>query len=332
MALNNQAKETIFKQRIGYFKDLKEVAKIICRDFRLGKFLNCKIIFIGYEDFNFSLSTTKRKFLVKIYEKSKPLNECQRNTEILVKMIGAGVATPKLYKSNQGYLHLLKIGRATLRLSVMDLIDGQDFFTSKSKITQKDRLFIARQAALINSISLKPKPVYDSWAITGFLAEFKKKSKYLEANDLKIIEPLQKEFLKLKTETLPHCFVHGDIISTNVIKDKTKNLWLIDFSVSNYYSRIQELAVLACDILFDKDDAKKSKKNIKEALAEYQKTIKLTTKELASLPIFIKLAHAMHVLNATYEKKVHHNKSKENEYFLELGRLGLRQKIKEIVI
>jgi homoserine kinase type II len=323
-------KETIFKQRIGYSGDLTEVAKIICRDFRLGKFLNCKIIFIGYEDFNFSLNTTNGNFLVKIYEKSKTLDECKRNTRILVKMLGSGISTPKLHKSKQGYSHLFKIGSATLRLSVMDLIDGQDFFTSTDKITRKGRLFIARQAALINSVKLKPQKVYDSWAIPGFLAEFKKKSQFLEAGDLETIESFKKEFLKLKIKTLPHCFVHGDIISTNVIKDKDKNLWLIDFSVSNYYPRIQELAVLACDILFDKDDAKKSKKNIKEALAEYQKTIKLTPKELASLPLFIKLAHAMHVLNATYEKKVNHNKSKENEYFLKLGLSGLRQKIGEI--
>jgi len=45
--------ETIFKQRIGFNGDLKEISKIICRDFNLGEFLNCKIILIGYEDFNF---------------------------------------------------------------------------------------------------------------------------------------------------------------------------------------------------------------------------------------------------------------------------------------
>lgn len=317
--------EALFKQRIGFSGDLKEISKIICKDFNLGKFLNCEIIFIGYEDFNFSLTTTKSKFFVKIYANFRTLDDCKRNTEIMVKTLEAGVYIPKLYKSNQGYLHILKMGRLTLRMCVMDFINGKDFFTSQNKITKKDMLSIAHQASLIDLINIKPKKIYDSWAITNFLLEFKKKSKYLDTDDLKLIKPLLKEFKDLKIEALPFCFTHGDIIRTNVIKDKNNKLWIVDFSVSNYYPRIQELAVIACDILFNSDNKKESNQNLKDALKEYQKGIKLTSRELAFLPIYIKLAHAMHVLCATYEKKVNKNNSKENEYFLNIGKSGLRQ-------
>ena len=317
--------ETIFKQRIGFNGDLKEILKIICRDFNLGEFLNSEIILIGYEDLNFSLTTTNNKFFVKIYANFRTLDDCKRNTEIMVKALEAGVSIPKLYKSDQGYLHILKIGSSTLRMCVMDFIDGKDFFKSKAHITKRDQLFIANQASLINSINIKPKKVYDSWAITNFQLEFKKKSQYLDSDDLKLVEPLLEKFQNLEIETLPHCFVHGDIIRTNVIKDKDNNIWIVDFSVSNYYPRIQELAVLACDILFNKDNKEESEQNLKDALEEYQKTIRLTPREIESLPTYIKLAHAMHVLCATYEKKVRKNDSEENEYFLNIGKSGLRQ-------
>jgi len=244
----------------------------------------------------------------------------------MVKSLEAGVSVPRLYKSEQGFLHLLEIDQSTLRLCLMDFIVGKNFFTSKEKITHEDILSLAHQASLINSIDIKPPKIYDSWAITNFLLEFEKKSRYLEKEDYDIINPLAEKFKNLRIETLPHCFAHGDIIRTNVIKDKDDKIWIVDFSVSNYYPRIQELAVLACDILFNKDNKEESEQNLKDALEEYQKTIKLTLREIESLPLYIKLAHALHVLCATYEKKAQNNDSEENEYFLNIGKSGLRQR------
>lgn len=317
--------EEIFKKRIGLNGDLKEISKIICEEFNIGEFLNCEIILIGYEDFNFFLTTTGGKFFVKIYANFRTLDDCKRNTEIMVKALESGVSIPKLYRSNQGYLHVLKIGPSKLRICVMDFIDGKDFFTSQLPITKKDKILIAHQASLINSISIKPKKVYDEWAITNFESEFNKKGQYLGSDDFKLVEPLLEKFKNLEIKTLPHCFIHGDIIRTNVIKDKNDKIWIVDFSVSNYYPRIQELAVLSCDILFNKDNKKESEQNLKDALEEYKKVIKLTPEEIAYLPTYVKLAHAMHVLCATYEKKVNNNHSKENEYFLNIGKSGLRQ-------
>lgn len=317
--------EDVFKQRIGYNGDLKEISKLICRDFNLGDFLNSEIVLIGYEDFNFSLETTTGKFFVKIFSTQRTLEDCKRNVDVVVKSLEAGVSVPKLYKSKQGFLHLLKIDQSTFRICVMDYIDGKDFFTSKATITKEDMISLAHQASLINSINIKPQKIYDSWAITNFPLEFEKKSQYLEKKDLEKIKPLLEKFKKLNIETLPHCFVHGDIIKTNVIKDKNNKIWIIDFSVSNYYPRIQELSVLACDILFNINKKEESEQNLKDALEEYQKTIKLTSRELESLPTYIKFAHAMHILLTTYEKKVNNNNSEENLFFLELGRSGLKQ-------
>jgi len=316
--------ESIFKQRIGYKGDLKEIAKDICRDFSFGHFVNCKTVLIGYEDFNFFLETTEGKFFVKIFSNERTLDDCKRNVEVIVKALEAGVSAPGLHKSPQGYLHLLEIDQSILRICVMNFIDGEDFFTSGAKITREDMLSLARQASLINLIEVKPPKIYDPWAITNFSLEFEKKSQYLEKEDFDIIKTLVERFNNFKIETLPYCFVHGDIIRTNVIKDKNNKIWIVDFSVSNYYPRIQELAVLACDILFNKDNKEESEQNFKGALEEYQKIIKLTVREIEVLPNYIKFAHAMHVLSAIYEKKVNGNGSNENEYFLSIGKAGLK--------
>jgi Ser/Thr protein kinase RdoA (MazF antagonist) len=60
------------------------------------------------------------------------------------------------------------------------------------------------------------------------------------------------------------------------------------------------------------------------ALDEYQKYNKLTKKEINILPIYLKAAHAMHVIGAGKEKYKEGNKSEENRYWLSQGRKGLQ--------
>ncbi len=317
----------LFKLRIGFHGPLAEISHAICKEYNLGNPVKSEFIPVGYEDFNFSLQTTTGKFFVKIFAKSKRIGDCKRNVDIMLEVFKSGIPIPKLYPSSTGkYLFTLPGGRLPLRGCVMEFIEGKDLFTqNKAKINTADIHFLASLASRLNSLPINPPKIYDSWAITNFPEEFKKKSKYLTPKELALVKPLIRQFEELDIPTLPHCFVHGDILRTNIIKDKNNNLWLIDFSVSNYYPRIQELAVLACEVLFDKDDPSKSEQNLNLALNEYQKRIKLTPRELWSLPIYIKIAHAMHLLCANYELKVNKNNSAENKYFLAIGRAGIKR-------
>lgn len=317
--------KNIFRARIGFEGNLDEISHLICKEYNLGNFLDYRLIPIGYEDFNFLLQTTTGRFFVKIFRATRTLKDCLRNVNIMLDVLKYGISIPQLYPSSKrNYLSFLPVEKSTLRLCVMDFIEGKDLFTSKAEINKKDILSLASLASCLNSLTIKPPKIYDSWAIPNFPEEFKKKSKYLHPKDFVLMNPLIKKFNILEIPTLPHCFVHGDILRTNVIKDKSDKLWLIDFSVSNYYPRIQELAVLTCDVLFDKDNPFKSAQNLTLALNEYQKRIKLTPRELRSLPIYIKLAHAMHLLCANYEQIVNKNNSPENKYFLAIGKSGIR--------
>ncbi len=313
----------IFFNRIGYKGKIEDISKKVCEDFSLGKFKSNKLIAIGYEEFNFILETSKGKYVVKIFANFRDEKDCRRIVDINLKATKKGISVPELIKSKQGYFYSSKIGDTKIRLCTLEYIDGESLYNSKHKASADDIKSLARQASLINSLKIKPNFVYDQWAIPNFAKEFEKKSKYLQKSDLKKIKPLVEDFKKLDIKTLPHCFVHGDIISPNVLKDKNKKIWIIDFAVANYYPRIQELAVLACDIFFDKSDKNKSEENLKLALEEYQKNIKLTEKELKILPLYVEFAHAMHVLSANYQKVAEKNNSKENEYFLRIGRVGL---------
>lgn len=312
-----------FFQRINYKGKIDDISLAICKDFQIGDFISNKLVPIGYEDFNFTLKTTRGRYFVKIFSNFRTDNDCRRYVEVMLRAIETEVSFPKLFKSKQNHLYTTIVNNANLRICVMEYIDGESYYFLKQKPNMGEIKTLAHQAALINSIEIKPKFIYDQWAIVNFLNEFQKKGKHLSQQDLKIIEPLVKKFKDIDIGKLPHCFVHGDIIVTNVMKDKNGKIWIIDFAVSNYYPRIQELAVLACNMLFDENDKSKSENNLKIALEEYQKTITLTSKELEVLSIYVKLAHAMHLLSANYEKTVKKNNSEENEYWLNQGRSGL---------
>jgi len=314
-----------YQQRSGYNGDISNVMHLISRDFNLGNVISSQVVPIGYEDYNLCLETSKGKFFVKIFGSFRTGADCKRNVKVIEYALEAGVNVPPLLRSNQGCLWVKAVDGAKLRLCVMNCIDGKDLFSAKSSASIEDIRVLARQAALINTIGLKPAFIYDSWAIVNFAKEYKKAKRYLSAGDRKLIEPLLAAFNELDIEKLPHCFVHGDIISTNVIKDREQKIWIIDFSVSNYYPRIQELAVLACDICFDSSGKRNSEKKLVIALEEYQKIITLSKQELAALPLFVKLAHAMHVISGTYEKYAKHNTTKENAHWIQQGRAGLEQ-------
>lgn len=318
----------VYTRRIGYQGKLEDISHAVCSIFDLGEFISNNLVLIGYEDFNFALETTEGKYFVKVFANFRSDRDCQRYVDVIAESVKAKVKTPRLYKSENGYLHKLELHDSNLRLCVMEYIEGQDIFSLRETLNPEEIKTIAQQAALINSIDIKPQPIYDSWAIVNFADEFRKTKNYLSARDLELVEPLVQEFKNLRIKELPHCFVHGDIITTNVMKDKEDKLWIVDFSVSNYYPRIQELAVLACNLFFDPESKTKSEENLNLALAEYQKKIRLTDRELAALPTYIKLAHAMHILGATHSRSVENNTSEENKYWLQQGRTGLEQMLK----
>ena len=99
---------------------------------------------------------------------------------------------------------------------------------------------------------------------------------------------------------LPHAFTHGDIISTNVMKDNNGKLWIIDFAVSNYLPRIVDLAVSSCNLCLNPDSIKETRSKTKMILKEYEKYNKLTDYEKEVFPIFFDIANAMGILQISY--------------------------------
>ncbi len=286
-----------FQKRISYKGQLPDLLKQVIADYGFDEYQSHEVIGVGYEDFNVVLKTGKGKYFLKFFADFRDEKGCQRYVDVMTAAVKHGVSHPKLYQSKQGYFHKIDTKNGSVRLVAMEYVDGKTFFDLKQKPTDEEKDFLVRQAALINSIRIKPKFVYDSWAVVNFLKEYKKIKQRLTDEDIRLIEPLAKEFSSIDIKALPHCFVHGDIIDTNVIRSNKNKVYILDFSVSNVYPRVQELAVMLCDILFD-SNKQRFQEIYNRALETYQGRTKLEKIELDTLPLYVQVAHAMHIVGA----------------------------------
>ena len=316
-------KTSEFQKRIGYKGELEKVLSKVAEDFELGKYLKHKVVEEGYEDLNLVITTDKGKYFVKILATFRDNKGCKRYVDIMLTALEAGVNHPRLLQSSQGYLYINDFDSTKIRVVVMEYIDGKSFYDSREKVSLTDARFLVQQAAIINKIDLKVPFVYDSWAVVNFLKEWKENKEVFPEKDKALVDPVFNKFSKLDVKTLPTAFVHGDIIRTNVMRNESGELYILDFSVANSYPRIQELAVLLCNLLYDDKNPGDFMKYYELALDEYKKRNELTKLEVDSLPLYLKAAHAMHIIGAGKEKYKEDNKSEENEYWLSQGRKGL---------
>ena len=57
-----------FYDRINLNTNLENISKEICKKYNLGEYISDELILVGYEDFNYTLNTTKGKYCVKFIE------------------------------------------------------------------------------------------------------------------------------------------------------------------------------------------------------------------------------------------------------------------------
>lgn len=312
-----------YYKRIDEIEDINIVSRLVCEEYDLGNLIDTQEIYVGYEDFNAFITTTSGKYLMKIFRNLRDDNEVYSVINRAYTAYANGVNTPRIYKNKHGEIvTIIKYLNSRFRVSVIEYIDGKNFFELNKKPTMDQLIKIADIGSDMSKIDYKPEFVYDEWAITSFCKEFEKKKQYLEKKYLDIVEPIYNRFKKFDYDKLPKSFVHGDMMSTNLLLDKNDNIWLIDFSVSNYMARINEIVVICDDMALIPKNKEESEKRVKIAFEEWCKRVDATDFEIESFQLLFDVANAINVLNPVYEL-VTGNDSEETKMHLEAGLFAL---------
>jgi len=305
--------------RLNYVGDLTPLVASLCKAYGVGELVSFKPIEMGYEDCNVIIQTSDGKFVAKMFAKARSADEITRYAAIMERVLEAGVCHPELLKTTT---HEFVYDHDKVSLVLMRFVDGKTFLQLDRAPNEADRDVVIKQAAMINSIDYKPKYLYDSWAILNIEDMYKRVEQYIKAEDLELVDRVLEEFKAIPINELPHCFVHGDITKANVIKSED-GIYIVDFSVANWYPRIQELSVIIANLLHDLNGI--SLKEKCEIVAdEYSKHIHLTESERKHLPAYALTGMAMEFLGSHQEKYINGIDNDETTYWLNLGREGLR--------
>ncbi len=307
-----------FFERIDVNSSLNEIAQMICSKCGIDDYISSQIVEVGYEDFNFIIETKNKKYFVKIFHKCRTSQNCSNCMDRINLSNKIDINTPKTICFDS-----IKIEDKNLKFVIFEYINGKSFLDLEEMPNETEIKEIIRQMANIHRAELKSDFIYDIWTITNFTKEFETKGKYLDQQYYEKFKELSDKLKKVDLKKLPHSFVHGDIISSNVIKDNNNKLWIIDFAVSNYLPRIIDLVVTGDNLCLDPNSKENTIKNFKSIINEYEKYNKLVDYEKEIIPLFFDLENAMGILQINSIKQSGEY-SKEDEYWLKVSEQGLK--------
>lgn len=308
--------------RLNFTGDLTPVVERVCEVFGAGKLTASSIVEVGYEDCNVVIETDQDKFLAKMFAKTRSAEDIVRYATTMQKVVEAGVSHPELLTTSTGEVTYTD---SEITLVLMRFVEGNTFFELDRAPDADERKAVLEQAALVNRVDYQPTYLFDSWAIPNIRAMFDKVRQFVEPDDLKLVEQAMARYEAIPIDDLPHCFVHGDFTKTNVLKGSDGKIYILDFSVANWYPRIQELSVIAANLLHDSNDSTSLEDRCNQVADEYSQFSQLTDLERQHLPAYALAGMAMEFMGAHQEKHVNGNDTDETDYWLNLGRNGLRK-------
>lgn len=280
--------KNIFK-RIGKNINIKELSIEVCALYKLDQYKSYKIITVGCDDFSYYLETKTKKYVVKILNQRKSLEDIKKFEETYKIFMKNKIKCPNLLKNKYGnYLSHLQFDNININLCLLEYIDGKDLYSINKKINKHDIDKIVNILVSIHNIKENYKIEYDRYSFMKLKEVFKEHKANLSKKLLIGVDNFLKEYNKVDFNNLPVCFIHADLGCSNIIKNKDNELFVIDFIQSGIGIRLLDIVIVINRCIFNYKYINHSKKMEKYFLEKYQEYIKLTEYELEVLPILEK--------------------------------------------
>lgn len=311
--------------RLNYSGDLQPVITRLCRAYKVGEPTDFSVFDVGYEDCNIFVATTDSKYVAKIFSKGRSNEDIQRYSAIMARVIRAGVNHPSLIKISEGGVVYVDHEADGISMVLMQFIEGKSFIELNRAPDSEELQLVLEQAAKINSINYHPPYLFDSWAIPNIHKMFERVQQFIQTDDLELVKQAMTLYDQVSMDILPHSFVHGDFTKANVLKGNDERIYILDFSVANWYPRIQELAVIAANLLHDENNTMSLQDKCELVANQYSKFAPLSSEERQYLYPYALAGVAMEFMGSHQERYINGNDTEETEYWLKLGRNGLRK-------
>lgn len=293
--------------------DFEDFIKITAKEYPVGKIFSYSPILEGYEDANIRLSTTKGKFVLKIFANEKTLDQIQSYVAILIKAKEKDIPLPVLLEGNQGYFSTFFDGQYTIYYFYTHLFIGKNFDIFTPNTTE-----IAEVTDILANFNRINQPVadtYDSWGSKYIAKEYAENEKEIPLEIQQLILPVVQGMKKLNTSHFSKSVIHGDLQRKHVLMNKQSNYCILDLGCMRYDAKVYDLSIFLAWFCLGEDTWKEKEKILEIVMKRYTVVHKLSNEELKSLPLLIKSSYGAYLLKTAILIKNGDTSDETREWF-----------------
>ena len=289
---------------MGVFTNLfQDEIKFIEEKYKI-KILKIKNIDNGILNSNFYIETKNKKYILRIYEANRIVDEEKQELILLDKIAGFIPVSKAIKNIDNEYISIF----TNKKFALFEYINGNSITKIDTHIVREIAIYLGKLHSFSKEISFE---------------EYNRKTRidfnfyYNEIKKSEINFRFKNELLNLANEindfdfsTLPSGIIHGDIFPDNVLLDEYNNIKVIfDFNESYYAPFIFDIAiVINFWIKINDFDFFTENNLIRDFLNYYSKYRKITKEELKLLDIACKKIALTFIFLRIYKKKI------ENSY------------------
>ena len=289
---------------MGVFTNLfQDEIKFIEEKYKI-KILKIKNIDNGILNSNFYIETKNKKYILRIYEANRIVDEEKQELILLDKIAGFIPVSKAIKNIDNEYISIF----TNKKFALFEYINGNSITKIDTHIVREIAMYLGKLHSFSKEISFE---------------EYNRKTRidfnfyYNEIKKSEINFRFKNELLNLANEindfdfsTLPSGIIHGDIFPDNVLLDEYNNIKVIfDFNESYYAPFIFDIAIIINFWIKINDFDFFTENNlIRDFLNYYSKYRKITKEELKSLDIACKKIALTFIFLRIYKEKI------ENSY------------------
>ena len=285
---------------MGVFTNLfQDEIKFIEEKYKI-KILKIKNIDNGILNSNFYIETKNKKYILRIYEANRIVDEEKQELILLDKIAGFIPVSKAIKNIDNEYISIF----TNKKFALFEHINGNSITKIDTHIVREIAMYLGKFHSFSKEISFE---------------EYNRKTRidfnfyYNEIKKSEINFRFKNELLNLANEindfdfsTLPSGIIHGDIFPDNVLLDEYNNIKVIfDFNESYYAPFIFDIAiVINFWIKINDFDFFTENNLIRDFLNYYSKYRKITKEELKSLDIACKKIALTFIFLRIYKEKI----------------------------
>jgi Ser/Thr protein kinase RdoA (MazF antagonist) len=301
--------------------DLDGLVRRLAGAYGLGRVLSSSVITLGYEDCNLDVVTESGRYVAKVFAAGREARDIERYVSVLEAVEAAPIAHPRLHRTSGAGSLLHEDDVSGDAMVVMDHVDGTTYLALGRAPTPAELVELMEQVAAIHDLRLPLPQVYDPWAVPHIDDTFGTVRSLLDPEETRLVSVVADAVRRTDHDGLPHAVVHEDLAKANVMVSTSGRVHVLDFGGANHLPRVQDLAVVAANLLYDGTTPLQDR--VDRVADAHVGRPALGGAERRALVTYACGVAALEFLCAMEERHLEGNTSAENDFLLELGRSQL---------